>query len=76
MADPPQLSRSYGRHERLLCCSSVYLVVGDSVEAYDAKYDAIAASGKGIDAVLIGWTDDPTLTAVCVVHSLGGVTPL
>ena len=58
------MSRSYGRHERLLCCSSVDLVVGNSVEAFDAEYDAIAASGKGIDAVFIGWTDDPALTAL------------
>ena len=64
MSDPPQLSRSYGRHERLLCCSSVDLVVGDSVEAFNAKNNAIAASGKGIDADFIGWTDDPTIMSL------------
>ena len=53
MADPPQLPRSDGEDERLLCCPPVDLDIGDFVETLDTEYDAVTTRSKGVDAVFI-----------------------
>ena len=62
--EPSQLSSSDCRHERDLRRSLVDFDVGDFVESLDAKFYAVTACFKSIDAFLIGWLDDQTLTAI------------
>ena len=73
MANPPQLLRSDGRHERLLCCSPIDFDVGDSIKSLDAKYYAITARGKGVDAAFITWAYNPALTAICKYRNHSGL---